>query len=202
MKIKFNKKIAIMASSIVLVESAIYAGFVGFTKKKPFSENEYEFHKVILDTDNKDLEKEFYVSDKLGFKSAIIVKTPYKIDNNQKYECEIVAIDAARFSLEKIDDIKKCDQDTLLKDSYIQKKLEKINDLDNKLLSYDTVSKLPDDNNYELSYSTITEDFSDTRMLPDEAKDFKNTINYLMFSGFGAAITIPAIKKLTKKKLK
>lgn len=200
MKIKFNKKIAIMASSIVLVESAIYAGFVGFTKKKPFSKNKYECHKVTLESNIDEFESEFYVSDEIGLQNAVIVKTPYKPDNKKKYECEIIAIPTSEFSSEKLESIK--NNENLLNDSVILEKLDDINNSNNKLLSYDTVGSIPSDNDYKLYYSNIEEDFLDTKNLGDSAKDLKNTINYLLFAGSGALITLPTVKKLTKKKLK
>jgi len=200
-KIKLNKNIAIMVSSVALIQGMIYAGFVKIKGAKPFVKNEYSHHLVELNEYENNVTSEFYTDKDIDMDEAVIVKTPYNIDSNKNVKCEVIAINPDKFSNKELNYIKHNfnNQKIVLTDNDITSKLMNLYDENNTLLTYDQINTIPNENNYQISYSFINEDYSKTKLMNNEAKDLENTIEYIICSSLGLCSTIPATLKLTKK---
>lgn len=196
-----NKKIAIVASSIALTQAVIYTGFVKIKNVKPFIKNEYEHHLVRLIEFDNNLISEFYTDENIDIDEAVIVKTPYNIDTNKNVKCEVIAIPSSKFNTKELNYIKNNfkNQKIVLTDKDIQSKLMDLYNEENTLLTYEQINSIPENNNYQINYSIIDEDFSNVKLLNDEAKDLENTIDYLICSSLGLCVTIPVTLKMTKK---
>lgn len=161
MKKETIKKMAVFAGSIVLSGTFFYHGFTKVLGFKPFNFNKYQEHKYIMDDYGKDgISNKYIYTDEVFLKDSVVIKTPYYRNDNGMINRRIYRVISYDFSEEELSHIKNNinNQDLLLEKDYIQELINSIGKKNIKFLCSEQGYSIPDDNSYEISYATYSED--------------------------------------------
>lgn len=201
-RLKIYKGVALVTGGITFANVISYNIFANGFNLKPFTDNDVEFHKVTIEEYTTDgINKESYYSSKKQ-SDYLVIKQPFIADSDS-YSRITYNVPTRNYSIEDVNFIINNinNVDILLEQEYIENILGRLNFIDYEA-NYETVSVLPDDNNYEFGYVKYNIDENDYKIFSSKEFDLLVTMYYLLLTGIISItefILYLTIKKVVKE---